>query len=73
MPAHPFFPGQIVPSTATYNLVDEVGQVTGRHVVLEEGTIFPPTNGGREHRYKLDRIVKTPKQKRRGSDDEATP
>lgn len=65
MPPRLYYPGHLVPYTAVYNLVDENDQITGRQEQLEKGTTFPPTRGGREHRYKLEQLVKTPKQKRR--------
>jgi hypothetical protein len=54
-----------VPSTAVYTLVTEDGRFAGREEIHEQGTTFPPTRGGNEARYKLARIVKNPKKRRR--------
>lgn len=63
MPAHAYKPGQTVPSTAVYNVVDANDQYAGRQEIHEQGTTFPPTRGGRERAYKLSRIVKKSKSK----------
>jgi hypothetical protein len=65
MPAHPYKPGQIVPSTAVYTLVDEANQYAGRQEIHEQGNTFPPTRGGNERAYKLSQIIKRPKSKSR--------
>jgi hypothetical protein len=65
IPAHPYYPGQTVPSTAVYTLVTEDGRAAGREEIHEQGTTFPPTRGGNEARYKLTRIVKNPKKRGR--------
>lgn len=63
MPAHPYKPGQSVPSTAVYSLVDENNQYAGRQEIHEQGKTFPATRGGKERAYKLSRIVKRPKSR----------
>ncbi len=52
-----------MPSTGVYTLVDENGHYAGRQEQHEQGTTFPPTRGGKERRYKLDRIVKSRKKR----------
>ena len=63
IPAHPYKPGQTVPSTAVYNLVDENNQYTGRQETHEQGNTFPQTRGGNERAYKLYQIAKKSKSK----------
>jgi len=65
MPAHPYHPGQTVPSTGVYALVDQDGRYTGREETHEQGTTFPPTRGGDERRYALARIIKSPRKRQR--------
>jgi hypothetical protein len=65
MPAHPYKPGQTVPSTGVYSLVDENDSFAGRREIHEQGNTFPPTRGGKERAYKLFQIVKRPKSKSR--------
>lgn len=65
MPAQAYHPGQTVPSTAVYTLVDQHGRFAGREETCEKGTTFPPTRGGKEHGYKLTRLVKAPKKRDR--------
>ncbi|MFZ0381158.1 MAG: hypothetical protein WCD11_06335 [Solirubrobacteraceae bacterium] len=54
-----------MPSTGVYTLVDDNGRAAGREEIHEQGTTFPPTRGGNERRYKLARIVKSPKNRGR--------
>lgn len=46
-------PGQIVPTSGQYGVVDVYGRYLGRQVTCVRGEKFPPTRTPREHGYVL--------------------
>ena len=46
-------PGQRVPVSGIYNVVDASGNYTGRQDTCEEGDTFPPTKFANEYGYTL--------------------
>ncbi len=48
-------PGNIVPVSGIYKVVDALGVGVGREVTCEEGEAFPPTMHSREHGFVLVR------------------
>ncbi len=46
-------PGQIVPVSGQYGVVDVYGSYLGRQITSVRGEKFPPTHTAREHGYVL--------------------
>ena len=46
-------PGQRVPVSGIYNVVDQYGNYAGRQDTCEEGETFPPTRSPSEYGYTL--------------------
>jgi hypothetical protein len=48
-----YVPGQVVPISGQYNVVDVYRRYLGRQVTCVRGERFPPTRTPREHGYVL--------------------
>jgi hypothetical protein len=50
-------PGNLVPVSGIYKVVDVLGVSVGREVTCEQGEVFPPTMHANEHGFVLVRAT----------------